>query len=280
MIGYGKDQAQQTAYDAYRDSPLLAALQPKNIGPIADGSAYGAALELPYVSPDAPEGWTAKQGKTDTLLAALTRQSEDEKAQKRAELQAQFDFNFSPAMIEAEANKAGAIEAAKKGQGREIPTVLVGELADQKAIVDEARSLGKTLVSSKDSWADLRKAEMFSGFDEAGISSRISDLADRVLRSRTGTAAPVSEQNILRKIIAGDKTVTPQQAGNLILKFAEREASNAKSKAGLALSGDISGAFDAPIETSRVPEGFISTGRTYKGKPAYQNSSGQMWVED
>lgn len=280
MISYGKDQAQQTAYDAYRGSPLLAALQPKNIGPIADGAAYGAALELPYASPDAPEGWTAKQGKTDTLLAALTRQSEDEKAQKRAELQAQFDFNFSPAMIKAEAEKAGAIEAAKQGAGGMIPGVpakFQGDAVKEKT-AQEGLTQSLDFIDSK-----FDRAKKINGL--GGATLGIPTAAKNELEG-LGDSVILQLDKALGREINSD---TRERVLKLAPKWYDSDGVIEEKKAALKeLVSSITAPtpiLDAAGITKEAPpggppKGFSSTGRTSGGKPVYSNAQGQMWVQD
>ena len=144
-----------------------------------------------------------------------------------------------------------------------------------KGIIDEATRIGITLKTGGKSWAALRGAEMFSGLDDDGISSAISDLADKVLRSRSGAAAPFQEVQKLRKVVAGDRTVTPQEAGELLLKFANREKQNAISKIDLVSSSDGLGGFRTSFEGSgpksvTIPDGAVATGRKTKtGQPTY-----------
>lgn len=273
MMGYGQSNANNTAYADYKASPLLAQLAgQQNIGPVANGALYANELLHDYSSPTAPEGWTPKIGQQDLGLAALTMQAQQEDAQKKRqaqeELKAKVDLALNPEIRQAKIDDTIATEAGKAGVTAAkpvgLPASMVGTLAEQKAIVDEAQSLGTVLKNSGQSWGSLRASEAFTGLDDSGISLRIADLADRVLRSRSGAAAPVVEQNKLKKIIAGDKSVSPQQAGELILKFADRERANAKSQIDLVTTlggaAGIAKAFEAPAAPPTPPPGYRLTG--------------------
>ena len=159
----------------------------------------------------------------------------------------------------------------------EVPAALQTSLAESKAIADSADEVAGALKKSGKSWADLQSEKMFSGLDKDGIQQRIADLTDRVLRSRSGSAAPLAEQAKLKKIIAGDFSAGPDQIANLLSKFADLERSKANSEIDVleaAASGNLRQAFGkngAPAnQPSNISAGAIPTGRTTRtGQPTY-----------
>ena len=274
LKGYGQYNSNRTAFEDVQSSPLMKAFT-SNVGPVANAEQYEKMLA--YSSGEMPDDWTIKQGKTDLILAAIQKEAQQEEALKKLAIKERLASTlagkglaidpegnvakipgFQEAQADLEKDKAKAkAEGEKAGKGassaENIPAAVRASLAEQKAIVDEATELGATLVASGKSWGDLQSAAMFSGLDEDGISARISDLADRVMRSRSGATAPPAEAAVLRKIVAGDKSVTPKQAGELILKFADRERANAKSQVDLLTTADITTAFNAPASSTQAP---------------------------
>lgn len=166
------------------------------------------------------------------------------------------------------------------GLGAEAVTAIVTE----KAIAERARDIAQEIERSGLNWAQLRAAKTFSGLDEQGIAQDLQNLADRILRSRTGAAAPLSEQKKLEKMAAGDFSAGPEQISRLLRNFAKGEAKFIKDKieAGQGLrGGTLMGELDQIIgEDSGPPHGFAPTGQTYQGKPVYANALGKKWVAD
>lgn len=150
-------------------------------------------------------------------------------------------------------------KAGKGEKGSGLPPSMIPALADSKALIDEARGVAEQLGSVK-SWSDLQKMQAFSGLDTDGINARISNLADQVLRSRSGAAAPDSEKAALRKIVAGDFTAGPTQAARLLNKFADAEARSVVSQVDFA--NKLGGGGIEEIKTSLAPTKVIG-GRTY-----------------
>ncbi len=268
LAGYGRSNAAQSAFTDARTSlaPLLS-----QVGAAQQANPDFAvpASIAPFLSETMPEDFKIKDALQSRAMAQYQQQITQEVAAKRQELvdkaaveggQPFLDAVKKKAQMEAQGTALGKREGEGLGGGlptKDVPAALLGEIADSKAIVDEARSLGGVLKQSKMSWADLRGAEMFSGLDEDGITSRMADLADRALRLRTGAAAPEYEKADMRRIQSGDKTVSPQRAGELLMKFAEREAASAKSKAELVGATELASKFnaEAPIFTKTLKDG-------------------------
>lgn len=292
LSGYGQGATNKASFNAFAQNPILQSLGTgQDIGPVASGDQYGASLLADAYAGEMPANWTPGQGKSDILSALITKQAVEEDEEAKREQRQKIAAALLPkgmqigetgeivpiagfAEVNADIAKAEADAKNKSEASKPIaaPAAVLGELADQKGIVDEATQLGNTLKTGTKSWSDLRKAEMFSGLDDDGIAVRIKDLADRVLRSRSGAAAPVAEVLKLQRIIAGDRTATPQEAGELILKFANREKQNALSKIDLintpggleGMKTSFEGAGPAALPTP--PAGYELTGKIVNGK--------------
>jgi hypothetical protein len=143
MLKQAKENAQDEYYKDTQQSPILrqleASLQPKGVGPVADGNQYAAILEdntkAPQGSPlaeallgkfsseERPDGFTAKAMKTEMLGALLEKSQEEEKAKIREALAAEMEkmrlktqLERSPEALtfiekEAKAKKAGELAA-------------------------------------------------------------------------------------------------------------------------------------------------------------------------
>jgi hypothetical protein len=143
MLKQAKENAQDEYYKDTKQSPILrqleASLQPKGVGPVADGNQYAAILEdntkAPQGSPlaeallgkfsseERPDGFTAKAMKTEMLGALLEKSQEEEKAKIREALAAEMEkmrleteLKRSPEALtfiekEAKAKKAGELAA-------------------------------------------------------------------------------------------------------------------------------------------------------------------------
>ena len=259
LTGYGKSQANETAYgdiskmlgglgyESPTSDPYAMAAKAGSIEELLGSDAISSPMQ--YGLAEAPEGFTIKGAMPDIALALSNKQAQQEAAAKKAEILDKLKIESSPEALEAarliEQNKASGKKSGE-GTSAAIPAAIMGEVADQAGIVEEARAISAGLRTSGKTWADIQKAGMFAGLDEDGVAASVADLADRVMRSRTGATAPAAEAATIKKFIAGDRTVGPQQMANLLEKFADREANNAKAKIKIASSPDPSALFDAP----------------------------------
>lgn len=107
----------------------------------------------------------------------------------------------------------------------DLPVAAQNDIAERKALIDLARNTANELSTAVGykTWADYQLAKQASGLDPNAILLSIRDLADRVLRSRSGAAAPVKEQDRIASFVAGDLTASPAQVVSFIKKYAERE---------------------------------------------------------
>ena len=124
------------------------------------------------------------------------------------------------------------------GMGKQLPAATVSEIADSNVVIDEAARIADELEkgggADLSSWIKLQGAKTFSGLDETGIQARLSNVADKVMRLRTGSSAPAAEAKSLQKIVAGDFTASPRHMAKLLRNFAASEAQGIKSKLSLA----------------------------------------------
>jgi hypothetical protein len=91
------------------------------------------------------------------------------------------------------------------------------------------------------------------------------DVADRTLRSRSGAAAPVVEQDRIRKFIAGDRTVPPQMVANFLRAAAERERAYSYSMQQGAMKLSMDPASADLFAPSGQSGGVPTVGGTYNG---------------
>lgn len=192
---------------------------------------------------------------------AMTRRAE--LAQKRQELELGRESKRLEIPIDVAKEEALMPSYAKKqeikgqkdpsasnvniGMPGQMPAAVAGEIYEGKALVDMAGKLATDLESYKGGsvkdYIKLQGAKAFPGLDENQIGQRLANLADKVMRSRTGAAAPPAEAAALKKIIAGDFTASPAIVQKLLRSFAAEEAQSVLSKARLGkqlASGDMS----------------------------------------
>lgn len=192
------------------------------------------------------------------IVAALTAQEQaraQELAQKRQELALSRESKTLEIPIDVAKENAllGNYEAKQQikgkydpsapkidlGLGKQLPAATIGEISDSKVIADEATRIASELekgagANDLKTWIKIQGAKTFSGLDESGVQTELANLADKVLRSRSGSAAPYKEQAKLQQIIAGDFTASPKQMASLLRKFAAAESRGIKSKLELA----------------------------------------------
>ena len=210
MLGYGRRQADQAAYEDYRNNPLFEALK---------GSEDPGAQTLmrSYQGEEAPEGWTARQGKRDTILAALRQSIAQEERMADIEGGNQLERLLAgkgvmigsggqivpiPGLAEAEANAAGLVEDAKRGNDP-VPGVPKGAqtaaLGEQKAIAD--KDLAKEFANAQ--FEQAKEINSFkasiSGTTAANEMEGISNsLATQVQRFLGREMSAVERSNFLK----------------------------------------------------------------------------------
>lgn len=140
LMGYGRSNANNTAYKEYKSSPLLAALQRTSYD-VPTQKEQGLIDLHDYTQEEAPEGWTPKIGRGDLAAALMGQQIQQERAQKGLEGQLSLQKALAekgmitspegkvipiPGFSEAQADQAAAEAKAKK----------IGEIEAQKQVYD------------------------------------------------------------------------------------------------------------------------------------------------
>lgn len=267
LLGYGKEGARQAGYQDYKASPFLQSpYNASQIGPVASGNSFANMLaNSSYSADNAPPGWTAKQGKRDLLLSALNfKKAQDEEAEK-AKIRADLAKTLAgkgigitesgelaplPGFAEASGKIAEAEEKGKasgKGKLEGLPAEVKADVLSSQPIIRQTLDVAKSIEKSGIDFAKLRLLSNFSAFDDKGIGQRLSNLADLILRSRTGATAPDTEKDELTKLYRGDWTADPSVVVKYLRRYAKDEAARSKGMINLA-SGDPLEAFNS-LET-------------------------------
>jgi hypothetical protein len=247
MLKQAKENAQDEYYKDAQQSPILrqleASLQPKGVGPVADGNQYAAILEdntkAPQGSPladallgkfsgeERPDGYTAKAMKSDMMSALLERSQEQEKAKIREALAAEMDkmrlkneleqgqgaIDFAEKKAKAEA--AGKL-AAEGGSGlpdlKGVPLKFTEEAQKELSEREKARSTDEYINELYDKALKTSTAKSLkpgsketSAFD--GVTAALLVHADFV--KGTETSEPGKEE--IRKAIGVTRYDTPEQ---------------------------------------------------------------------
>ncbi len=128
MAGYGKKNALEAQFDAYKKSPLMGALT-DNMGPVASGDVYGKMMT--YGQEDAPKGWTPTVGLQDILLGASGIQAQQEAKAKIQELKDEVQFKSTPEYLQqVTAEKEAAAKGTAAGEGsKDLKPILLKETA-------------------------------------------------------------------------------------------------------------------------------------------------------
>lgn len=233
LMNYGKSNAKQSAWEDYSSSPMLQSLsksydiapndsEVNGIGPVANGGTYAEALRHDYTRDTPTEDWSIKTGKQDLLIAALTAQAQEEEKKKKEAILQELATYAEKKKIDAKFKngEGDGGDGSGGGGGKGLGQAKTDSLLTEKAVADKADSLAKKLEDSKMTYAEFRLARNFSGFDKLKIDQEATDLADKLLRSRSGQAASVQEQEKLKQMILGDWTSTPEDVAKRIRNFA------------------------------------------------------------
>lgn len=205
----------------------------------------------------------AEKGQSDLLAALMGR--EERQAQQSALADVLADVQKRELMlpifereqaIKGKINPEGTSVKVDTGFG----AASADKLYEQKAVIDEALAIADEVKRSGLNYAQLQAGSMFSGLDPDQINARISNLADKVLRTRTGASAPEPERQGLKKIIAGDFSAGPETISALLNQYALGEASAIKSKlkAAESLKGGLLEAELDDLLSSRPKQGVFA----------------------
>lgn len=179
LVGYGKSQAEDAAFQAAKESPYIAPFlkeQSEFIGPRSPEEM--AALEAnplyKYLAEEAPENFTPEVAKLDTVQGILQKQNIEEYLQKQKERKEELGLkmaekafekglNYSDTVIQGEANLEAAKAAAKlKGE-----SVAFGYNPKQEEEMDKLRK----------EFSGLPEVKNFAAVEKAGkiITQAVAD---------------------------------------------------------------------------------------------------------
>jgi len=115
------------------------------------------------------------------------------------------------------------------------PTTL-RKIGDEAGVHDRALNAADRILSITKGRGDLLFEKIFT--TETGLREELAALADRLLRTRSGAAAPVVEQDRLRQISEGRFYASPQETANLLRRMAQRMAGDMVARATTAKTPD------------------------------------------
>ena len=118
LTGIGRENARQSAYNAYGEIPFLQAQlqgRPKDLyGPMTLEQTQDAISPL-YGRKEAPEDWSVESARPEAILGLLQARSINDIQNKNAELLSKLQIEASPAYLGTIYKKAAAEGAGKKG---------------------------------------------------------------------------------------------------------------------------------------------------------------------
>lgn len=223
LMGYGKKQATQQAYQDYAKNPLLKGTYTSEI----------------------PEGWSADTGRAD-LLQGLVRAEAEKKAEEQRLKQAAAMEKFlmgkslratptggvevDPEMLAANNQ---ILEAKERIKGQFNPSgvkidmgisaPLATEIGQDADLIDRAERVIPKIMREAPTWIELQGSELFQALDKSGIRRDLNDLTERLINSVTGAAAPEPQMKNLRSIVQGDKSMTGKKVVETLNYFADAQ---------------------------------------------------------
>lgn len=207
LMGYGKNDAYQSAYDKIKTNPLMSALTASG-APVAQG-------EFDYSQPDMPEGWTPEAAKPQLILAALAKQQSDEEEQRKRDLQeqikAKIELATNPDIINAEVSQANRIAEGRADAQKNllygstsgipgmegIPKSLQSEVMKETNTADKLNKNKALLSDSYDTTKNISSVDSMTPFSKDAAkfnAARASILAS--LQSLW--KGPMSDQDMKR----------------------------------------------------------------------------------
>lgn len=100
---------------------------------------------------------------------------------------------------------------------------LTAKMRDSAADASAFSNLAKDLaddIRKISSYPEYRAIKAFSGIGDEQLKSRTLDIADRLVRTRSGMATRGAEDEKLEKIALGDLTAGPQEVANILERLA------------------------------------------------------------
>lgn len=110
----------------------------------------------------------------------------------------------------------------KKDLEQQFPTLrakMIDSAADASAFSNLAKDLASD-IRKISSYPEYRAVKAFSNIGDEQLKSRTLDIADRLVRTRSGMATRGAEDEKLEKIALGDFTAGPQEVANILERLA------------------------------------------------------------
>jgi hypothetical protein len=109
--------------------------------------------------------------------------------------------------------------------GKRLPSNLDAQVtkdaAQMKAATDYAYNIADKLEASKMSWAEMQAAKLVTKADRLYIAASLDRLTDSEGRRKSGAVIPPEEFAKIRRFIAGDDTLTPQEIAGYLRSYAD-----------------------------------------------------------
>ena len=238
MLGYGKSNANESAYANYRKSPLLSSQE-----------SYGTEAM--------PEDWTPRQGRTDLAQMLIGKEQEDQLALEKQKSANQITQMLAgkgmiqspegslvpiPGFADIEADAAGkksaAQEGAKGGEDwlKKAPVAVQTKLLQADAVTQELHDLSQEFKKMNLSAPVFQATRSLSGTKANDATAKMQLLLAAVVRL-SGDVGNLNEQEQARALSStlGNWTSNTEEAGdriaeaaNLFRKLALRQAKQAK----------------------------------------------------
>lgn len=224
LMGYGKKQATQQAFEDYSKNPLLKGT---------------------YASGEMPEGWSADTGRTDLLQGLVRAEAEKKAAAETAKQAAAMEkFLMGKSLratptggVEVDPEMLAAnnqiLEAKERIKGQFNPSgtkidmgisaPLATEIGKSMDLVDRGEQVISKIEKEKPTWVELQGSSLFATLDKTGARRDIDDLTERLVNSVTGAAAPEAQMKRLKAIVAGDATMTGKEVVRTLKYFIDAE---------------------------------------------------------
>lgn len=234
LVGYGKNQATEAAYQDASNSPLLSALTTERpasaaFGPLTEEAAQQGAIQKAllensgvkniYGQAKAPEGFTPETGKQDLLMALVAKQTLAESEAKKQAIKDEIASKYGPDVLKynkdleaAKADEQIRVEQAKADEQRKTE----GDTANELIPATVPKSLRAAAASELGPRAAREQV--------LGMADKIYDSADKYKRfsGMVPTAAVTNEFEINKaKLKLAAQKNMGTEPGPLVLKQLE-----------------------------------------------------------
>jgi hypothetical protein len=153
-----------------------------------------------------------------------------------------------------------------------LPTALLTSAAETMGSLTLASDVLEE-IPNIDNWLDLQLTKKFAGYGEGELQSRLTNLASRILLSRSGKAATDYERKLLKQMTEGDFSVGPKAFRRILNRFITDEAKVQSQTLGAARLGakGLADQFKDIATTGYVP---VFTEFDELGSPSAQTKQG------